>query len=57
MKQYIPIYKRSPNKFLYYSEELFNDNAGHSAILTIAHFTDKNKQYQTYIAFVKWIQL
>lgn len=51
MKSYIPIYKRSPNKFLYYKFEDFDDGYGHIAVLRIAVFTSNGKE-QEYIVQV-----
>ncbi|RLD79110.1 MAG: hypothetical protein DRJ15_10075 [Bacteroidetes bacterium] len=52
---YIPIYHRSPNKFIGYHEEDFDDGCGHRAIVVVANFKDKKGNDKEMVAYVRWI--
>lgn len=54
MEVYIPIYMRSPNKFLRYEERYFDDGAGHYGTKRFAIFTDKKGNLQEMVAQVLW---
>lgn len=56
---YIPVWKRSPNKFLRYEDRPFANPVNaygivKSGIETIAIFKDKNNKEQEMQAFIKW---
>lgn len=56
---YIPVWKRSPNKFIKYEDRPFTLTANahgivKSGIETIAIFKDKNGNDQEMQAFIKW---
>lgn len=53
-KPYLPVYVRSPNKLIKYEERFFNDKRGHSGIVNVAIFKDKNGNIQEMDAHVKW---
>lgn len=59
MSTYIPVWKRSPNRFIKYEERSFilpSDCNGTilSGVETIALFLDKNGKEQTMQAYIKW---
>lgn len=51
---YLPVYHRSPNKFIRYETKRFDDGVGHTATLTIAVYIDKHNEKQEMVAQVKW---
>ena len=51
---YIPIYCRPPNKLSFYHFKHFDDGAGHTGILKIAHYLDKNKKEKEMVAHIVW---
>jgi hypothetical protein len=54
MKVFILFYKEPPNKFSHFETRRFDDGAGHTATLRIAHFHDKNKKPKEMVAQVIW---
>lgn len=50
---YIPIWCRPPNKFVKYSDSLFNDGRN-IANITTAHFKDKKGNDKSMVARVQW---
>lgn len=54
MKRYIPVYKRSPCKFIKYETQPFDDGAGHTGMVRIAHFIDKNAKLQQMVVQITW---
>lgn len=48
------IWNRSPNKLIRYEERQFDDGVGHTAIITVAIYLDKNKTEREVDAYVKW---
>lgn len=54
IRPYIPVYKRSPNKFERYEERNFDDNHGNGGVVVVAIFKDKNGKLQEMDAQVKW---
>lgn len=53
MQPYLPIWKRSPNKFLYYKEVAFTCG-NYSGIKRVAVYLDKNNNQQEEVAQVVW---
>lgn len=56
IKPFYPVYCRSPNKLVRYEDRPFYDGHGHSGVVTVAIFNDKNGNIQEMDAFVKWNQ-
>lgn len=54
MDPYLPVYHRSPNKFLRYDERRFDDGAGHAGTVRIALYQDKNGKQREETAQVIW---
>jgi hypothetical protein len=54
IKPFRPIYCSGKNKLLKYRYEPFDDGHGHTAILRIAEYIDKNNNQQEMVAQVKW---
>ena len=53
MEIYLPIWKRSPNKFLHYKEERFTCG-NYSGTKRIAVFLDRNNKERQEVAQVIW---
>lgn len=56
---YVPVWKRSPNKFIRYEDRAFTLPANaygeiKSGVETVAVFNDKNGKQQEMQAYVKW---
>lgn len=51
---FLPIYSKPPNKFLYYTEDQFDDGAGHTGIVRTACFLNKKNEQQSMVAQVVW---
>lgn len=54
MKPYLPYYSAAPCKVLNYRLENFDDGHGHTAVLRIVTFLDKNKKEKEAVAQVMW---
>lgn len=54
MEIYLPIYHRSPNKFIRYEERRFDDGAGHTGVKRIAIYQDKSGKEREETAQVIW---
>jgi hypothetical protein len=54
MKTYRPVYSRAPNIFLRYEERTFDDKVGHTGIIRVAIFLDKNKRQCEMVSQVIW---
>lgn len=54
IEPFLPVYTRPPNKFLHYTEERFDDGAGHTGIVRTAFFLNKKKEQQSMVAQVLW---
>lgn len=55
VEPYYPIYARKPNILNHYEKINFVDSVGNKAILTIAHYTDKNGKKHEAVAQVSWL--
>ncbi len=54
IKPFIPLWNKEGNKLIQFEDRLFDDNAGHIGVLTVAIFKTKKGEHKEMDAWIKW---
>jgi hypothetical protein len=54
IQPHLPVWVRPPNKLVRTYDKPFDDGYGHSGIVTVKVFLDKNGKEQEVDAYIKW---